>query len=282
MYLSSAIRAIITCPYATLTFLSSPLLSSRPHFVCILLYESSLSEIVDEFVNAVRERYPRVLIQFEDFSNENALRLLNKYRNEILCFNDDIQGTGCVALAGLLIAMRATGSKTPEYTLAQQRILIAGAGSAGIGVANMIKEGMLHANMSNEEALKHFVLTDFKGLLGRNRKDATDEQIPFIRQDFDDQLSIEEAVAAFQPTIIIGLTGKGGLFTEKAIRTMSSYCSRPIIFPLSNPTDNAECTAKQAYEWTHGTAIVASGSPFQPVEYKGRTLYPGQSNNMYV
>lgn len=239
-------------------------------------------EVVDEFIRAVRERWPRVVIQFEDFSNENALKLLNKYRDQFCTFNDDIQGTGCVALAGLLTAMRAGGSKNPEASLTQQRILIAGAGSAGIGVANAIKECMLHGGLTQEQALERFVFTDVKGSLGKGRQHVADEQVEYVRSDIDDAMSIEETVRVFKPTVIIGLTGVHGLFTEKAITHMASYCDTPIVFPLSNPTDHAECTAEQAYNWTKGKCIFASGSPFDPVEYNGKTLYPGQSNNFFT
>jgi malate dehydrogenase (oxaloacetate-decarboxylating)(NADP+) len=240
-------------------------------------------EVVDEFMRAVHERFPNVLVQFEDFSNENATKLLAKYRNKVLCFNDDIQGTGTVALAGILGALRAAGSKNPGKSLIDQRIVICGAGSAGIGVGSAIKYALMQEGLSAEEAQKRFWVLDEKGILGAGREPANPMlQTLWIRQDIEDKLNLEAVVERVKPTVLLGLTGVGNLFSEKTIRLMAENNARPIIFPLSNPTDKAECTARQAYEWSNGTAILATGSPFEAVDLKGKKYKPGQANNMYT
>jgi len=242
---------------------------------------SKYYHLVDEFIQAVRHRWPDVLIQFEDFSSDKAQVILNKYRDNILCFNDDIQGTGATTLAGVLGGLRAKGQQ-PE-ALGDQRILIAGAGSAGIGVAQVLYQAMLEHGRSEEEAKNCFFIADEKGLLGKDRiKQLSKEQAMFARDD-DGGLSLLDIVNKYKPTMILGMTAVGGLFTEQLIRDMAKHCEKPIIFPLSNPTTKAECTAEQAFEWTDGRCIFASGSPFDPVEMEdGRIFYPTQCNNMYV
>nr|BAO52744.1 NAD-dependent malic enzyme [Thalassiosira pseudonana] len=237
--------------------------------------------LVDEFIQAVRHRWPNVLIQFEDFSSDKAQKLLNKYRDEILCFNDDIQGTGATTLAGVLGGLRAKGEQ--PTSLGEQRILIAGAGSAGIGVAQVLMQAMMEHGRTEEEAKKCFYIADEKGLLGTDRiHELSPEQAMFAR-DEDGGLSLNEIVNKYKPTMILGMTAVGGLFTEQLIRNMAKHCERPIIFPLSNPTTKAECSAEQAFEWTDGKCIFASGSPFEPVEMNdGRKFYPTQCNNMFV
>jgi malic enzyme len=235
-------------------------------------------ELVEEFMQAVRYRWPHVLVQFEDFSSDKAQKLLNTYRNDHLCFNDDIQGTGATTLSGLLGALRAKGEAVE--TLGDQRIVIAGAGSAGIGVAQVLKQAMMEQGRTEEEALKAFFVVDQDGLLGTERiSDLSKEQAEFAK-DTDGGLSLFETVKKFKPTMLLGMTAVGGLFKEELVREMSANCDRPIIFPLSNPTTKAECTAEQAFEWTDGTCIFASGSPFDPVNMNGRTFYPTQCNNM--
>lgn len=238
-------------------------------------------QLVDEFMQAVRYRWPNVLVQFEDFSSDKAQTLLNTYRDEHLTFNDDIQGTGATTLAGVLGAMRAKGD--PVEALGDQRILIAGAGSAGIGVAQVLKQAMMEQGRTEEDALKTFFIVDQCGLLGHERLDQfSSEQKEFARKT-DGGLSLMEVVKKYKPTILLGMTAVGGLFKEDLIREMAGNCDRPIIFPLSNPTTKAECTAEQAFEWTGGNCIFASGSPFDPVSMSdGRTFYPTQCNNMYV
>jgi len=238
-------------------------------------------EVIDEFMQAVRYRWPNVLVQFEDFSSDKAQKLLNKYRKEHLCFNDDIQGTGATTLAGLLSALRA---KDDDVTaLGDQRILIAGAGSAGIGVAQVLKQAMMEQGRSEAEAKKCFFVVDHNGLLGTERlPELSPEQAEFVRPQ-DGGMSLMEVMQKYKPTMLLGMTAVGGLFKEDLIKEMASHCERPVIFPLSNPTTSAECTAEQAFEWTDGRCIFASGSPFDPVELDdGRIFYPSQCNNMYV
>lgn len=236
--------------------------------------------VVDEFIRAVRERYPKVLVQFEDFSNENAARLLAKYRHKVLCFNDDIQGTGTVALAGVLGALRCAGHADPN-ALSKQNIVIVGAGTAGIGVASALAQGMTMQGLSEDEARRRIFFVDNNGLLGAGRQGLDVNQQLWVKSDLKDQMSLDDVVAEVKPSVILGLTGFPGVFTEKAIRTMAAHHARPIVFPLSNPTSRAEATAEQVFEWTEGRAIFASGSPFAPIEYKGETKYPSQANNFY-
>jgi len=238
-------------------------------------------DLVEEFMLAARYRWPDALIQFEDFSSDKAQKLLNLYRHDHLCFNDDIQGTGATTLAGLLSALRAKGESVES--LGDQRIVIAGAGSAGIGVAQVLKQAMMEQGKTEEEARQAFFVVDQSGLLGTERiSELSPEQAEFAR-DTDGGLSLFEVIQKFKPSMLLGMTAVGGLFKENMIREMASNCDRPIIFPLSNPTTKAECTAEQAFEWTDGNCIFASGSPFDPVTMNdGRTMYPTQCNNMYV
>jgi malate dehydrogenase (oxaloacetate-decarboxylating)(NADP+) len=237
-------------------------------------------DLVEEFMQAVRFRWPNVLVQFEDFDSSVAQPLLDKYRDSHLCFNDDIQGTGATALAGLLGALRAKGLDV--NTLGEQRIAIVGAGSAGIGIANVLYGAMLEQGYSEEQAKDAFFVLDAHGLLGQERMDELSaEQQEFAREE-DNGMHLIDVVKKYHPTILVGVTAVGGLFTSDIIREMSSQIDKPIIFPLSNPTSKAECTAKQAYEWTKGNLVFASGSPFDPVEMDGKTYYISQCNNMYV
>ena len=237
--------------------------------------------LVDEFLQAVRHRWPNVLIQFEDFSSDKAQKILNKYRHEFLCFNDDIQGTGATTLAGILGALRAKGEA--PTSLGDQRILVAGAGSAGIGVAQVLAQAMVEHGRTKEEARDCFFVVDQDGLLGTDRLDElSDEQAAFAR-DEDGGLPLIDVVNKYKPTIVLGMTAVGGLFTEELVRDIARHCDRPIVFTLSGPTAKAECTASQAYEWTDGRCICASGSPFDPVTLDdGRTFHPTQCNNMFV
>lgn len=237
-------------------------------------------ELVDEFMQAVRHRWPNVLLQFEDFSSDKAQILLNKYRDDHLCFNDDIQGTGATTLAGILGALRAKGEEVTS--LGKQRILIAGAGSAGIGVAQVLKQAMIEQGYTEEESREPFFIVDQHGLLGTDRSsDLSPEQKEFMRE-VDFGMSMLDVVKKYKPTVLLGLTAVGGLFKEELIREMAANCERPILFPLSNPTTSAECTAEQAFEWTEGRCIFASGSPFGPVSMNGKTYFTSQCNNMYV
>jgi malate dehydrogenase (oxaloacetate-decarboxylating)(NADP+) len=235
-------------------------------------------EIVDEFVQAATERWPQVLIQWEDFTNDKAFPLLERYRDEVLSFNDDIQGTGAVALAGLLGAMRIR-----QEALSDQRIVFYGAGSAAIGIADMICAGMMEeSGLTEAEARQRFWLLDSHGLVTTARADRLQaHKLPFAREEAGAD-SLLEVVQRVQPTVLIGVSGQPGSFTEEVIREMYQNCRQPVIFALSNPTAKAECSAHDAYQWTDGHAIFASGSPFDPVRLRGKVFVPGQGNNMFI
>eukprot|EP00948_MAST-09A_sp_MAST-9A-sp1_P003747 g3747.t1 len=253
-------------------------------------------EFLDEFMNAVKLRWPKAMVQFEDFSSDKASDMLTRYRDEYMCFNDDIQGTGSVTLAGILAALRSRAvqeGKSLDMTdsLADQRIVIAGGGSAGLGVASALAHGICMENpeMTLEDALSRFWIVDHNGLFTHPAcKDGslTFEQQDFARradeEEYQERYSLLETVKRVKPTILIGATGCSGLFSEDVVRSMKAHCDVPIIFPLSNPTALAECTAEQAFEWTDGLAVVASGSPFAPVEYNGQTKHCSQCNNMFI
>jgi malate dehydrogenase (oxaloacetate-decarboxylating)(NADP+) len=231
---------------------------------------------VDEFVTAVQQLYPKCCIQWEDFANINAVPLLERYRKEICTFNDDIQGTAGVALAGILGASRITKQKITE-----QRFLFLGAGSAGTGIAELISQAMAEAGMDISEARRRNALFDVKGLLVTSRTDLADFQRPFV-QDVPAISTFVEAIKALKPTGIIGVSGIPKLFTREVVEAMAELNERPIIFPYSNPTSRSECSAEEAYRWSDGRAIFASGSPFPPVEIRGRKFVPNQGNNVYI
>lgn len=237
--------------------------------------------VLHEFIRAVHERYPKCLIQFEDFSSEVALPLLEKYRHRILCFNDDIQGTSVVALAGLFGALKQAGQKN-QHALIESRLVIVGAGSAGLGVAEGIVGGMVMQGLTPEEARSRIYVLDAHGVIGRERTGLTDLQKLYAKDDIADKLSLKDTIEFVKPNILMGLSGAGGAFKEDAIRTMAKHCKNPIIFPLSNPTSQAECTPEQALTWTNGTAVVASGSPFDPVVVNGKKRIISQANNFYA
>jgi malate dehydrogenase (oxaloacetate-decarboxylating)(NADP+) len=242
------------------------------------LRDREFFEVVEAFVSAAHERWPRALIQFEDFSKEHAFELLRRYRNRVLCFNDDIQGTGAVALAGILVALRLTGQR-----LAEQRVLFLGAGSAARGIADTIVAGsMEQEGLDREEARDLIWMIDSHGLVTRDRPTPLPpHKREYARTDLPLQ-GLTSIIRHVRPTILIGVSGQPGSFNEEAIREMRRHTRRPIVFPLSNPTSKAECTAEQAYAWTDGEALFASGSPFPPVTVGGRFLVPGQCNNMYI
>ena len=231
---------------------------------------------VDEFVEAVQALYPKCCIQWEDFANPNAVPILARYRDKICTFNDDIQGTAGVALAGLLAATRITGTR-----LTDQRLLFLGGGSAGTGIAELVTRAMARDGMDIAEARRRNALFDINGLLVTSRTDLADFQRPFA-QDRPPIGAFVEAVRALRPTAIIGVSAVPKLFSREVIEAMAEINERPIIFPYSNPTSRSECSAEEAYRWSEGRAIFASGSPFPPVEIGGHHFVPGQGNNVYI
>ena len=255
--------------------------------------------LVHEFVKAAHSRWPNALIQFEDFSSDVASNILETYRYDHLVFNDDIQGTGCVVVASLMAAIR---TQSNSARLSDQRIVICGAGSAGIGIAASLYDAMIHEGADANEARQRVWVCDKDGLLGpeRDRDSLAPEQVFFTRDHasgvpatrdggpgvhgvgLKDKSSLADVVRSVSPTILIGVTAVGGAFSEEVVREMTARVPRPIIFPLSNPTTHAECTAEQAFRWSEGRAIVASGSPFSDVTIDGRVFHCTQTNNMCV
>jgi malate dehydrogenase (oxaloacetate-decarboxylating)(NADP+) len=231
---------------------------------------------VDEFVEAVQQLYPKCCIQWEDFANFNAVPILARYRDKICTYNDDIQGTAAVALAGIYGALRISGQK-----LSDQRFLFLGAGSAATGIAELISLAMAREGMDLAEARSRNALFDVNGLVVTSRTDLAEFQTPFA-QDRGPVSTFVEAVEALRPTGIIGVSAVPKLFNRAVIEAMARINRRPIIFPYSNPTSRSECTAEEAYRWSDGRAIFASGSPFPPIEIDGKRFVPGQGNNVYI
>ena len=231
---------------------------------------------IDEFVQTVQQMFPKSCLQWEDFANFNAVPILARYRDKICTYNDDIQGTAAVALAGMLAALRITGQK-----LTEQRILFLGGGSAGTGIAELISEAMSLQGLTIEQARGRHWLFDINGLIVRSRTDLAEFQKPFAHEHAPVKAFVE-AVEAIKPTAIIGVSAVPKLFTQPVIEAMARINERPIVFPYSNPTSRSECTAEEAYKWSNGRAVFASGSPFPPVQIDGKTLVPGQGNNVYI
>lgn len=237
------------------------------------------------FVKAVKKRYPKVLLQWEDFGKNNARRLLDRYREQILSFNDDIQGTAAVTLGALIAAVKATHKK-----LTEQRIVIVGAGSAGTGIADALVSAMVEDGLSYEEACRTIYLIDIDGLIHFSSTHVSEAQKPYSQpqstvKDWklnSEHISLLDVVKNAHPTILIGVCAQGGTFTQEIVEEMARHTERPIIFPLSNPTSKAECTPEEAIRWTKGKAILATGSPFPPVVYEGKTYQIGQCNNVYI
>jgi malate dehydrogenase (oxaloacetate-decarboxylating)(NADP+) len=233
-------------------------------------------ELVDEFITAAKETFPGVLIQLEDFGNINAFRLLEKYRDQACVFDDDIQGTGAVAFAGVVASLRITGDD-----LADHKFLFLGAGEAAIGIADTIVAGLAEQGISEDEARSKCWFFDTRGLLVSGRESIVDHKRPYAHDHppVDDFL---EAVKTLKPTALIGVSGQPKTFTKDIVEAMAEFNDRPIIFALSNPTSKSECSAEEAYTWTEGRGIFASGSPFDPVKLGDRTFVPGQGNNAYI
>jgi len=243
-------------------------------------------EIVDEFVEAMTSLYPKVMIQWEDFSKRNALEILNRNRQRVPSFNDDIQGTGAVTVAGVLSAMRSSGED-----FAAQRFIVYGAGAAGLGIARQIKAALLQQGVASGRLDQHIGLLDSSGLLV--------DDVP-VRDDYKRELAwsaasaqqqglgdpakrtLADVVQAFKPTVLVGTSGQPGAFNESLVREIASYCKRPVIMPLSNPTSATEATPADVLNWTDGRALIASGSPFDPVSHGGRTYHIGQGNNVFI
>jgi len=235
-----------------------------------------LDAFVEEFVTAVQAEFPKCCIQFEDWAGPDAVRLLARYRDRVCCFNDDIQGTAAVALAGVLGALRITGGR-----LADQRFLFFGAGSAATGIAGLLTEALRREGLRDEDARSRIFLVDRRGLITRDRETIAEYQRPFA-QARPAVTDLVTAIEELRPTALIGLSTVGGAFDRRVVGAMVRVNERPMIFPFSNPTSHSECSAEDAYAWTDGRAVFASGSPYPPVRHGGRTLVPGQGNNVYI
>jgi malate dehydrogenase (oxaloacetate-decarboxylating)(NADP+) len=232
-------------------------------------------ELVDEFIQAIQKKYPRALIQFEDFLTPNAYDLLHRYKDKILCFNDDIQGTASVALAGIYASQKIT-----KLDFKDLDIMFLGAGSAATGIADLIKEAFIEEGFTEEEASQKLSFIDIDGLLVKGRKNLMTHNRAYAIDA--EEMDLITAIKRLKPNVLIGASGAKGAFTKEVIETMGSINERPVLFALSNPTSKAECTAEEAYTYSDGKAIFASGSPFQPVRYKGQEFVPGQGNNAYI
>jgi malate dehydrogenase (oxaloacetate-decarboxylating) len=243
-------------------------------------------DFIETFVSAVEKRWPHVLLQWEDFAGSNAARLLSKYRDRLCTFNDDIQGTAAVVLATLLAAVKAAGTR-----LRDQRVAILGFGSAGIGIANLLRKALQDEGMSDAEARGHIYALGRPGLLVEGAEGIHDEQKEYVRPRKDvegwqvadaKKIGLEEVVRDAKITVLIGVAGKAGMFTEEAVRAMAKNAERPIIFPLSNPTSKSEATPEDLLRWTDGKALIGTGSPFTPVKVGDREICIDQTNNSYV
>src|SRR5882757_3305602 len=237
---------------------------------------ADLYSFVDEFVEAVQEVFPKCCIHFEDWTGTDAVHLLQRYRDKYCVYNDDVQGTAGITLAGMINAAKLKGTK-----LKDEKYLFLGAGSAGIGLANLLCSALVAQGMTLKDAQSRVHMFDVNGLLEPTRKDLVDFQKPYAHQHAPTK-DFVDAIKSIKPTTIIGVSTIGGAFTQKVVETMSQINERPVILALSNPTEHAECTAEQAYTWSNGKAIFAAGVQFAPVHYNGQTFLPGQANNFYI
>ncbi len=231
--------------------------------------------LIDEFVQATQKVFPGVLIQFEDFVTGNAYHLLDRYKDQVLCFNDDIQGTAAVALAGVMAAGKKSGVE-----LKDQRILFLGAGSAATGIGDLVAAAKVAEGLSLDEARNHLFFCNSRGLVTASSDRLAPHNMPYAHDM--NPMSFLEAIDEIKPHVLIGATGRPGTFNKEALGKMAAYNTHPVVFALSNPTSNAECSAAEAYEWTNGQAVFASGSPFPAVEFEGKFYKPGQGNNAYI
>ena len=255
------------------TLLADPLYIGTPHK---RLRGPAYDELVEELVTSVQQMFPLACLQFEDFGNANAFQLLHRYQDRVCTFNDDIQGTAGVTLAGLYSTSRLTGVK-----LTDMRMLFLGAGEAGIGIGDLIVEALVAEGVPEAAARRQCWFVDSKGLVVRDRTDLVEHKLRFAH-DHAPVTDLLTAVETLKPHALIGVSGMPAAFTQPVVQAMARLNPRPIIFALSNPTSKSECTAEQAYTWTDGRAIFASGSPFAPVTLAGRTYVSGQGNNSYI
>ena len=263
--------------------LNDPLYLGYPH---ARLRGEEYYSLVDEFVQAVKEFFPNALLQWEDFKKPNAFALLDKYREELCSFNDDIQGTAAVTIAGLAAACRVTGEH-----LRDQRFAFLGGGAAGIGISQQLRATLQRFGISDDEITRKIAIIDSRGLIHDGREGLDDFKQSFawpvevVREaglNPDEEIGLEQLVRAMKPSMLVGTSGVPGTFTEEAIREMAKHVERPVIFPLSNPTRLTEAHPADITKWTEGRALIAAGSPFEPVEYEGRTIHVSQGNNSYI
>ncbi|MCX4192085.1 NAD-dependent malic enzyme [Methylophaga sp. OBS1] len=264
------------------TLLDNPMYIGWPHH---RIDDEQYDEFIELFIDAVERRWPGVLIQFEDFEQRKALPLLERYQDQICCFNDDIQGTASITVGSLLAACRFKQQK-----LSEQRIVFAGGGSAGCGIAEQLVAQMCREGLTEEAARTRIYMVDKAGLLTKSMSGLYDAQARLAQYDnaisnwsvTSDFISLEQVVEQARPTILIGVSGQPGLFTESLIKTMQQHCEMPVIFPLSNPSSRVEALPADLIRWTGGKAIIATGSPFDPVEFEGREFVISQCNNSYI
>ena len=264
---------MLDCGTNNETLLNDPLYIGLPER---RLRNEAYDDLVEEFFTAAQEVFPKACIQLEDFGNANAFRLLHKYKDRACTFDDDIQGTAAVALAGLYSAVRTAGNRLSDH-----KFLFLGAGEAGIGIGDLIVTALKTEGMPEDEARRKCWYVDSKGLVVKSRTDLVSHKLPYAHDHaiVGDFLA---AVESIKPTAIIGVSGMPRTFTRPVVEAMARLNRRPVVFALSNPTSKSECTAEEAYAWSEGRAIFASGSPFPPVSYNGKTFVPGQGNNAYI